>query len=70
MRRRKARVVFSTLYKLDWLPLTNISTKIGLAINNGGKYEQNGVGGRTKTSWLEETRMKRVVVGRRGMPKF
>jgi hypothetical protein len=29
---------FSTLYKLEWLPLTNISTKIGLAINNGGKY--------------------------------
>jgi hypothetical protein len=29
----KKRVVFSTLYKLEWLPLTNISTKICLELS-------------------------------------
>jgi hypothetical protein len=48
---------------LELLPLTNISTKIVLTINIGGKYKQNGEGGRSKTSWLEETRIK-MVVGR------
>ena len=29
----KRIVVFSTLYKLEWLPLTNMSTKIGLELS-------------------------------------
>ena len=29
----KKRVVFSILYKLEWLPLTNMSTKIGLELS-------------------------------------
>ena len=29
----KRIVVFSTLYKLEWLPLTNMSTEIGLELS-------------------------------------
>jgi hypothetical protein len=39
-------VKFMMHAQVEWLPLTNISTKIGLAIKSGGKYGQNRVGGR------------------------
>jgi hypothetical protein len=40
----KRIVVFSTFYKLEWLPLTNMSTKIGLELST---MEEN----MTKMGW-------------------